>query len=124
MKLRTALLSIFLVLVTAELVGYLAPQIEWLDVPMHIAGGMAWAMLAAWMIRKAKTENNPMWFNLFFTVGLVMFVGSSWETLEFLLVKATVLPAATFTIRDTIGDLFNDGIGSLIGWYIFIYKLI
>ena len=123
MKLRTAVFSIITVLVIAEIVGFLAPQPEWLDIPFHIAGGIGWAMFAAWMIGKAKTERNPVWFNLIFTAGFVMFIGSSWEALEFLLVRGHIFPSTGFTLRDTIGDLFNDGVGSLIGWLLFVRNL-
>lgn len=107
----------------SEVVGFSVPQIEWLDVPMHMAGGIVWAMFAAWMVQKARAGKNPWWFNLIFTAGFVMFIASSWETLEFFLVQGHIFPSAGFTIRDSIGDLFMGGIGSLIGWYLFVKNL-
>lgn len=124
MKLKAPILAILTVLISAEIIGYILPDIEWLDVPFHIAGGIAWAMMAAWMIRRTRMERIiPEWFKFAFVVGLVMFIGSGWETLEFLLVRAEIFSDIHFTLRDTIGDLFNDGIGSLIGWFLFVRNL-
>lgn len=121
MKFRTPVITIGCVFLASLLLIGVAKRFEYVDVPLHLAGGIAWTMMAAWLIGQTKISHAPKWFYFLFTVGFVMTIGVGWEIYEFIARHVYQIPA--YTLRDTLGDLMNDGYGAIIGWYFFIKNI-
>ncbi len=107
------ILCVFLASVLLSVTG-VAKRFEYVDVPLHILGGLGWAMVA--VVALHKTSKQPWWIQLFFTIGVVLLVGLLWEFAEF--AAQSLLGAQTW--RDTLGDLFNDSLGAILGWIIYL----
>lgn len=99
----------------------LAGKIEAVDIPLHIFGGFAWALIALLILTKAQANTKPRWFTLLFCIGFVLIIGTLWEIAEYgleLIVNQNHL-LTPLTVRDTLGDLFNDSLGAMLAWKIF-----
>lgn len=115
--------SVFLLsvaLVVTKVAAY-----DFIDIPLHLMGGFVCSMLAAVLIQKAGTIDKPSWFTLTFTVGVVMIISLIWEYTEYWNLYNFYIPSEVLevmTIRDTLSDFVNAGLGATAGWYLFIKK--
>lgn len=89
---------------------YLYWNYRWVDIPMHILGGIMAGLFSLIFIRAIRMPET-------FVNALtgVLLVGLGWEVLE-LLYKVDVVNFAYWT--DTVHDLINDLLGGLIAIYI------
>lgn len=101
---------------------------EWIDIPLHMAGG-AWVALAFFYFQRRYVllfSALPIWFSLLMVVGFVMLVGVAWEWLEFgfdyFFAKDNFLIRAQLGLADTMGDLGMDVIGGLAVGLYFLFK--
>lgn len=101
-------------------------QVEAVDVPLHLFGGFAWALVALLLLKQANAQSLPQWFTLLFCVGVVMIIGSLWEVAEYavdlLVNNYDLLPP--MVLRDTLGDLVNDMVGAVVAWIIFKKRIL
>ncbi len=98
-----------------------------IDIPLHLAGGFAAAMLAIAVHddfkHKHKIGRTPRWYDLLFTLGFVSLIAIVWEFHEFIIDRSIVLNYAhavtQLSVADTIGDFLNGLIGATVGFFIF-----
>ncbi len=85
------------------------------DVGMHAFGGAAIAF--SWLLfeRAAlpKKFEQPWWYRVLVTLGIVALAGTFWEFYEFVLDEQLPLPLRQLTIVDTMGDYAADLLGGL-----------
>lgn len=98
---------------------------EWLDIPMHLAGGFAIALMISSLLKIAEDKkmlkiNNPLRF--LFIISFVALIAIFWEFYEFILdyINATI-PNQELRFTDTIKDFFFGLIGAIFG-YLFSRK--
>ena len=125
MKIRTGLISIACAFAIQPilLAFNLYDRWEWIDVPMHMIGGFVVAILAAGIIHHYQLNQKPWFFTLLFSVSFVIFIGAGWELCEYLIgfiLSSDII--GLLTVRDLLGDLFNDSLGAILAWLIFIRK--
>ncbi len=126
MRIRTVLWIIALIyvlnwVVVLTGVGF---KFEAIDVPFHFAGGFMQALLAFGILRSGKLQNLPKWFSFLFVVGFVAIISVGWEIVEFLQLYFSHQPElfGEMTLRDSLGDLVNDGLGAITAWLLFHKK--
>lgn len=126
MTLKKALISIAAVfLFSVILVVTKVAAHDFVDIPLHMMGGFVCSMLAAWLIQKADASVKPYWFSLAFTIGIVMIISVGWELTELWNLYNFYIPSdllEAMTVRDTLSDFVNAGLGATLGWYLFIKK--
>jgi hypothetical protein len=84
-------------------------RIWWLDMPMHIAGGLWAGLCAAWILaRQGKT------FTLAWCLAFAFLIGIGWEIFEYS--EGLTMPVYFDYPYDTTKDLFMDLFGSVLGW--------
>ena len=128
MKLRSILLFIVGILVAQVVLivfGFynLFPSF---DVPMHFLGGFSMALLGIYihhaMTDKHHLKGHPDWYHILFVLGFVMLIGVACEFHEYVLDNTAVLwwgwKSTQLSLSDTIGDLFMDAIGGVMGFII------
>lgn len=116
---RLVFLAFFMSITTLAVIDFLAVELSlfwvyrWLDIPMHMLGGATVAlgyqsrfMLQRWIARLS--------FTLPATIIVVMMVGVSWEIFEYAV--GAVVPFGY--VFDTVKDLTDDFIGSILGYYV------
>lgn len=82
----------------------------WLDIFMHLLGGI---VVALGLLACARSvASAPYWQSLRTTLGIVFVVGVGWELFE-LLIGATFLES--MPVVDTVSDLVFDIAGGVIG---------
>ena len=123
MKLRSALLSVLLVLcvhIIAIRLFDLYRTYPDFDIPMHFFGGYSVGLVAYVYIRFVENNNRlllPPLTRFLFVWGSVAIIATGWEWMEFvgdILFPATIkggLPMQA-SLQDTMGDLFLGGFGS------------
>ncbi len=102
---------------------------EWIDIPLHVAGG-AWVALAFFYFQRRYAllfSALPFLFALIAVTGVVMLVGVMWEWLEFgfdyIFVPIHAEWRAQSGLTDTMGDLLADLVGGvLVGVYFLLRK--
>lgn len=92
---------------------YLYYEIWWLDIPMHILGGMAFALLFVFTLNFKNRKATFLEIILF-----VMVVGIVWEIYEYAI--HIYLGKDWNGILDTIKDLFDDFLGAS---FVYFFKL-
>jgi hypothetical protein len=126
MTLKKALVTIGSVfLLSVLLVVTKVAAYDFVDIPLHIMGGFACSMLATFMIHKAGIGAKPHWFTLIFTIGVVTIISVGWELTELWNLYNFYIPSdllEAMTVRDTLSDFVNAGLGAAFGWYLFIKK--
>ncbi len=91
---------------------------KWVDIPMHIMGGMLVSSIGLWTIHFSPWRNlflnNSK--NIFLISVLIIFtVGFLWEVFE---LQFGLISYSFVDRLDSIKDMFDDIIGALIaGWY-------
>lgn len=108
-------LTVFIVCVAAA-TGFNAYVLyPWLDIPTHIAGGMAIAYfyLVATFHAQALVGNIPKYVQFLLVLGLAAITAVIWEFLEYFsdLVWGTKL---NLGVADTLADLFFSLLGSIV----------
>ena len=103
---------------------YLYVKISWYDVFMHIWGGIGIALFIYWFIityfKKNRGEISPMTSDYFLTVVIVtLIIGIVWEGMETYYDIAGAPVGTVDYYIDTLKDLFNDTLGSVIA-YLFL----
>ncbi len=96
---------------------YLYYEIWWLDIPMHILGGVSFALLFVSVLNLKNIEIKFSEIILF-----VFIIGILWEIYEYAI--HIYLGKDWNGILDTIKDLFDDIIGASIVYFFSIKKLI
>lgn len=102
-------------------------RIWWLDMPMHLVGGIIIGMLALWYLKQNKKELLPalgFFDQLFLVLGASALVGVFWEFYEFFLDMFVLKSQLAFYMTqlgavDTVKDLANDLFGAAIAFLIF-----
>ncbi|OGZ08125.1 MAG: hypothetical protein A2942_02740 [Candidatus Lloydbacteria bacterium RIFCSPLOWO2_01_FULL_50_20] len=95
--------------------------IRWLDIPVHILGGMWIALFGLatyYASAHIKEKEHSVFFVFLFAVALTMTIGLGWELYEFGVDHAVGDTGAG--LADTLLDLTNDLIGALIAALLFI----
>lgn len=99
------------------LAGGLYESQSWVDIPMHIAGGI----FAAWwgaLIFLQERDGISFMKQLLLIVAMGALIGVAWECLEWLfdhtLGAWEHLPKAQPSNTDTVSDLFNDVAGAFL----------
>ena len=93
--------------------------LRWLDIPMHIAGGLLIACLSVWLILRLRLSIFSESRRLLFVLGAVMLISVLWELFEFS-IGFMQEPGYVF---DTVHDLVNDLGGGILG-YLFALRLL
>lgn len=96
---------------------------RWLDIPMHLVGGM-WVGLSALAIyyftsfvaEKSHAISRVLWI----AVSSALIIGIGWEAFEWGVDQMTGLKHVD--VIDTLSDIMNDVIGTLVAGVIFIRK--
>lgn len=107
-------------------------NLKWIDMPMHWFGGFAMAFLgfAVWnfFVGSAHIDGHgrlarlaPTIVKVGWIIGFVALVGIGWEWFEFLCdqIFPAIVPEyrqAQPNLGDTMGDLFLDLFGGLVGY--------
>ncbi|MBI3335165.1 MAG: hypothetical protein HY001_01555 [Candidatus Portnoybacteria bacterium] len=96
-------------------VDYNNPHFAWLDIPMHLAGGVfagLWARLA--LIKNGERFDLK---NIIMLLGIVALVGVFWEFFEWIIDHTLgvwfSLPQVQASVDDTMGDLLFDLLGGI-----------
>lgn len=129
MKFKTALIVAISIYVLNEIMGRtgvygIFPNI---DIPMHVMGGFAIAMLGFAFFQKGIGKQKlPKWFVYLFIVGFVMLIGVFWEFHEWILDRtihaSRHLSFSQSSIDDTMKDLLDDFIGASVAFFTFYKK--
>ncbi len=92
----------------------------WYDIPMHMLGGLAIAVLSAYIFFLRSPKEGEISMNRIYTTILlsVFVVGILWEIFE--LVMHWALTLYWFGWTDTTKDLFDDMVGGYVGTKIFL----
>lgn len=102
---------------------------EWIDIPLHFAGG-AWVALAFFYFQRKHVflfSALPFLFSIILVAGFVMLVGVAWEWFEFgfdfFVAKENFVWRAQLGLPDTMGDLLADLVGGVLtGLYFLLRK--
>ena len=92
----------------------------WLDIPMHILGGL-WIALAGLTVYFSSSHferDFPPIFVFAFGVAITLVIGLGWEIYEFAIDHA--VGDLDISLADTLKDLSDDLAGALLGAFIFI----
>lgn len=116
MNLRITLLLSTLITIavvhTVSIEFYLYWKYLWLDIPMHILGGVACALgfstLPYFGLKHASRYTSMMW-----TILFTLCVGVVWEIFEF---SAGISQSEPGFLIDTVLDLTMDVIGGIVGY--------
>ncbi len=97
---------------------YLYWTYKWVDIPMHIMGGMIVSSMGLWAIYFSPLKNlllNNSKKTLLVSVIIIFIVGFLWEVFE---LQFGLISYSLVDRIDSIKDMFDDIIGALIaGWY-------
>ncbi len=91
---------------------YLYWRLLWLDIPMHVLGGVVVA-LGVYTLRDLRVL-TPTWLSIFGVLAIVLIIALMWEVFE---VYAGV-PLDAYYYPDTAMDIMMGLTGGLIGHYI------
>ncbi len=97
--------------------------IWWLDIPMHILGGL-WIGLTVLSIyyrksKRGKKDHLPL-FVYTLTIATVLFIGIAWEIYEFAVDR--VVAAFGISLGDSLKDLVDDLLGGVLAAFIFVRR--
>lgn len=96
---------------------YLYWVFPWLDILMHLLGGVWVSLISLWIFFESGYIKLPRTLpnTVYVAVVSIIFVAISWEIFE---LAASVPIEANFAL-DTTVDLIMDAIGAFIGWFYF-----
>lgn len=96
----------------------------WVDIPLHLVGGLWVGLFTLWLYYSDRTRfpEKDRTRSFVFTIALVssMTVGAAWEIFEYVVNLLTV--GEFYDIMDMLGDLLNDAIGALSGAVFFMKR--
>lgn len=96
---------------------------HWLDIPMHLAGGL-WVGLSALAIYYftpiVAEKKHTVRTVIFIAIFSALIIGIGWEAFEWVVDQMTGLKHVD--IIDTLSDIMNDLIGATVAAVIFIKK--
>lgn len=133
MKFKSAFFAILIVLLFHGILlltdGYY--HLNQIDVPMHIMGGFAVAMLGLAIHHQVSTKHHnktsPWWYHFVFVVGFAMLIGVAWEFYEFIMDQTIhawfQLPLSQPSLANTMKDLLDDWIGAMAAFFVFRKKI-
>jgi len=85
---------------------------RWLDIPMHLFGGVWAALCGAWILAQRRQDFSVFWCLLF-----ALIVGVGWEIFEYSEGIAIFNYMGTLAYQiDTAKDLSVDLLGAIAGW--------
>lgn len=117
-----ASLGLFIAISNAIAIHYhLYYHLWWLDIPMHVVGGLWVALLALTgyyspRVREPKRHGDPAALRIAVLSALV--IGLAWELFEFSLDAMIVF--GPYDMSDTLNDLLNDVTGAAFAALIFV----
>lgn len=94
----------------------------WLDIPMHLFGGL-WLGLSALVVYYAshlQNKDHSARFALVCALSSAFFIGVGWEVFEWGVDRINGLTRVDFV--DTLSDIVNDFIGAIVAWGIFTQR--
>ncbi len=102
---------------------------RWMDIPMHIAGGV-WLGLAFWYVAHDRLKAfsfEKKWMVFVAGVGAVAIIGIFWEIWELILgvyikKQYTLFNSPGDVHFDTLKDLFDDLVGGAIAMYALVTR--
>lgn len=86
---------------------------RWVDIPVHILGGVWIVLCAAWILEWIFPAIS---LSLFEVIMLGLIVGGLWEISEVLL--GIVNPLLHGYVTDTVKDIGDDVIGTTLGFFV------
>lgn len=102
---------------------HLYHYIWWLDIPMHILGGI-WVALTALLIyytsSRIQERDRSVHFVFAYAIASVFLVGFMWEIYEWSVAHLVMI--SNDGVFDVLKDFFDDLLGALLGALIFIGK--
>jgi hypothetical protein len=81
----------------------------WLDIPMHILGGMWAGLCAAWILKRRGNDFSLTWCLVF-----TLFVGIAWEVFEYS--EGIAFPQHLSYPLDTVKDVFMALFGAALAY--------
>ncbi len=109
-------ISVLLLIATLHIIFihfYVYWRLRWVDIPIHILGGIWIVLTLAWILSWMKPEVSIP-FSRAILWGLI--VGGLWEISELLI--GIESPLVHGYIADTIKDLVDDVIGTACGFFV------
>ncbi len=97
--------------------------LRWLDIPMHIMGGLwvsLFALVGYYTFFAGKPKDRSSFFVIAFAIAAGLTIGLGWEIFEFEVDKH--IAASGIDLGDTLKDLVDDFIGACIGAAIFLKR--
>lgn len=90
-------------------------KIWWLDIPMHLWGGVcvALAALASYQLYPRTVDQLSLWIGV---ILVVLVIGSVWELYEVAL--NNLYNIDRFDLLDMVSDLINDTLGALAALFV------
>ncbi|MDO8521082.1 MAG: hypothetical protein Q7S52_03125 [bacterium] len=120
-RVLVALIFFILLVQSAALYWHLHFRFWWMDIPLHILGGM-WIALFALSLYYAhfwvREKDHSRVFVVVFAVALTFSIGLLWEIYEFGVDR--VVGDSGIGLADTLMDLVDDLVGALLGALVFI----
>lgn len=98
--------------------------VDWLDQPMHFAGGFAMGMLALAVHRyetvSTHTKHVSLWYHYLFVIGFTVLIAVLWEFHEYVLDHTLTVwmgwPQSQVSLRDTMSDLLLGLLGGTLAF--------
>lgn len=116
-----ALIFLLLFLQVAATYWHLFFYIWWLDIPMHVLGGLWVALFVLTSYYSSSSikekEHSPL-FVLAFAIAITLVVGLFWELYEFGVDHAVGDTGGG--LADTLKDLTDDLVGALLAGWLFV----
>jgi hypothetical protein len=95
--------------------------IWWLDIPVHILGGLWIALLSLVMYYRSHLvhrKDHSTAFAILVSLCVALLIGLLWEVYEFVIDRA--MDARDLQLSDTLKDLCDDFLGGVIAAWIFV----
>ena len=98
--------------------------VDWLDGPMHFAGGFVIGMLALAIHRLEITRSHPaqvsLWYHYLFVIGFTVLIAVLWEFHEYILDHTLTVwmgwPQVQISLRDTMADMLLGLLGGTVAF--------
>jgi len=84
----------------------------WVDIPVHLLGGVVIASLYFWFASFIPKLSKPTWSRM---LVVILVIGMSWELWE-VFVGAADMSKLDYA-PDTVQDMVNDTLGALSTWW-------
>lgn len=105
---------------------YYNPRLVWIDIPLHFLGGLL-VGIWAWLVFGRGPRAHSFIHKWVLIFGVTALVGVSWEFFEWILDHVLsqwyVFPRNQPSVDDTLGDLFMDLLGGVVGGFLAAKKI-